>query len=160
MTWHNPTQTNPRPREAVEWASSHLASQAEVQTLLAATDTAEAEELVFAHRQEVGPEGVPERFLVVRERVDAGGRPQRFTGTTSVPMQVMAECTETLPNKDQWHDDIHSRVFEALVGSVPDVDTGEAANEIRRAQAPGRPMYDADSLTYFSTATYRFTLQP
>jgi len=90
--------------------------------------------------------------------VDAGGRVQSFSGLDRVPFQVMSECRKSLPNLEQWHEDIHHRAFEVLVGRKPTVQTGQVEEPIRRSRKPGRPMWDAQAQTFFSTTTFTLTL--
>jgi hypothetical protein len=160
MSSHDPTVQNPRPREAVAWVASELRSDGDLQDLLGVADATEAEDVVFQGRQKVGTQGdgTPERFLVARERVDAGGRVQSFSGLDTVPFQVMAECRKSLPNLEQWHEDVHHRAFEVLVGRKPTVQTGQVETPIRRSRKPGRPMWDAQAQTFFSTTTFMLTL--
>jgi len=160
MSSHDPTVDNPRPREAVAWVASELRSDGDLQDLLSVADATEAEDVVFQGRQRVGTQGggTPQRFLVARERVDAGGRVQSFSGLDPVPFQVMAECRKSLPNLDKWHEDVHHRAFEVLVGRKPTVQTGQVETPIRRSRKPGRPMWDAQAQTFFSTTTFMLTL--
>jgi hypothetical protein len=163
MSWHDPTVDHPRAREAVAWVVETLRADGDIQGLLSVADATEAEGAIFQGRQRIGTtqsNGTPERFLVARERVDAGGRVQSFTGVDAVPFQVMAECRKTVANLEEWHQVVHERVFEALVGEKPDVETGSAASPIRRSRKPGRPMFDATDQTFYTTSTFRVTLRP
>jgi len=162
MSWHDATVDHPKAREAVAWVVAQLRADAALHSLLG-VDASEAEDVVFQGRQKVGTfesDGTPERFLVARERVDAAGRVQSFTGVDRVPFQVMAECRKTVPTLEQWHEDVHARVFALLVGERPNVDTGSPASPIRRSRKPARPMWDATDQTFFTTSTFRVTLRP
>jgi len=161
MSSHDPTKDDPRPREAVAWAVSELRGDEDIQDLLGVADATEAEDRLFQGRQTVAETteaALPERFLVVRERVDAAGRKQTFSGLDYVPMQVMSECRETLPSLEQWHEDIQHRVYEVLVGRTPSIETGQVETPFRRSRRPGRPQYDSSDQTFYTTATYRLIL--
>jgi len=163
MSSHNPQIDHPRAREVVVWMVWELCSATALQDLLDVADATEAEEVILKHRQRLGTsteDGLPDRFLVARELVESGGRVQSFSGVDPVQLQVMAECHAEMPRVDEWHEDVHAAVNDALVGKKPSVTTGSAATPLRRARKPARPQWDATDQTFYSTSTFRATLRP
>jgi len=163
MSSHDPTVDDPIPREAVAWVVSELRADSTLQGLFDVGSESEAETVMFQGRQKVATEageGLPERFLVGRELVEAGGRVQSFSGLDPVKVQVMSECRKSVPSLEQWHEDVHDRVFELLVGRLPEVGTGAAEEPFRRVRKPARPMWDDNASTFHATSTFQVTLRP
>lgn len=112
---------------------------------------------IYAHRV---PHDKADRYLVVREPVIPGGRPEGFTRVDALPIQIMAECHEGHPNPDWWLSAIHARVYEVLTGLRLALDHGETLLPLVRRSRPSGAAYDADDHAYYSSAEYRTSLGP
>lgn len=160
MSHYDSTLEQPKAREVIEWAVGVLRADGALHQLLELEGEVVPGEVVMAHEQQAGADGLPDRFLVVRELVESGGRLQTFSGVDSIPLQVMAECDPRQPAHVQWHEEVHARIYELLVGERPQVETGSALTPVRQTRRPARPLWVQDDQRYASTATYRTTIEP
>lgn len=111
---------------------------------------------IYAHR---APAEKPDRYLVVREPVRPMG-PEHFTRLDALPVQIMAECSESHPNPAWWLSAIHTRIYEVLTGKRLAVAKSDVLLPVKRETRPSAPAYDADDHAYYSSAEYRTTLGP
>lgn len=115
---------------------------------------------VFAH-EAAADKPSSGKWVVVRERVDIGGREEPVSGFALPAVQVMVESRKSLHTPEearQFHADTHAIITEALTGvSVTIQDMGVS---FPKQEASGIVAYDADDDTRYSTATFRATLSP
>lgn len=115
---------------------------------------------VFAH-EAAADKPSSGKWVVVRERVDIGGRAELASGFTLPAVQVMVESRKSLHTPEearQFHAETHAIITEALVGvsvTIQDMDVNFAKQE-----SSGIVAYDVDDDTRYSTATFRATLSP
>lgn len=64
------------------------------------------------------PAAHPERFVIVRELQQTGGRIERLSGLDRVPVQVVTSCQADLGHKRRWHRVMHRKIRAALEGET------------------------------------------
>lgn len=141
----------PQTYEAVERIAERLRSDATLDSGLGGAGR------IFVHR---APAEKPDRYIVIREPVIPGGRPEHFTRVDAAPVQVMAECSENHPNPAWWLSAVHTRIYEVLSGRRLAIESGRVMLPIKRAVRPSGAAYDADDHAYYASAEYRVTLGP
>lgn len=127
-----------------------LAAEATFATVLGSASN------IHAHRAPAG-DSAPKR-IVVRERMDAGGREEQPSGMVKVPIQVMTESAENIQNPDKWHGAVQDDVAQFLTGQTLTMTHGETALRVRRIRVPSPVMWNAEAEMYYSTSEFMVTL--
>ncbi len=156
LTVYDPALTPVRTHELVEALRDRLQASALV------VDGGEAgvfdAQLVVAHEE---PKGFARQVasrarILVRERVEIGGRRRRFTGHQSVPVQVLVRTSPTFGARQHrvgteptgraslasFHAELHARIHRALVGFKPSLGSAEGVIRVRQDREPTPPSYN------------------
>lgn len=112
---------------------------------------------LYAHEDPVTP--VSDRYVVVREYQEAGGRMVDDSGLLTARLHVKVVSPLSLPNWRRWHAAMHNRIARALVGQLPTLTLSAPGwNGFRQTHEPSRPE-TYDEATRESFALYAITLQ-
>ena len=163
MGIYDPSRALPTSRPVIEWAAARLRDNTSLRALLAASSDEEAKRKIMAHRRDVD-DSLPDRFIVVRELIQAGGRMETLSGFSAVPWQMVSECTRAMQQTsggiDQWHEEVQRAVRKALVGETPDLPEGGPLQPVRRTGMPSAPLYAEETDTYYAISRYALTVAP
>ena len=107
------------------------------------------------------PETLGGMWGIVREVVEPGGRFESENRFDLVPVQVMFEVKEGVQDDpDAWLQDAHNWAFGLLVGQTLSLSSGDSLLPIERRYRPSGAAYDAETFSFYSTATYLCPVTP
>lgn len=121
---------------------------------------------VFGHRTEFttaetdSKSGDTWKRVVVREPVTPEGPRLNVARTFGIRIDVMVEVQERTPRPDQFLDQAHRNVFEAIVGQTITLNRGAAIGTVHPLAAPSVAAYDSDDHSFYSTASFVLAVQP
>lgn len=114
---------------------------------------------IYSHAEPVD-KPANSRWILVREREEAGGRMASNDSLPVVKVHVKVVSPRDLPNFAKWHAAVHARIARSLIDEIPDLDRSAAELGFFQHTEPSRAEYYADSDTYESFAVYGIILQP
>ena len=106
------------------------------------------------------PGSTPNRYVIVRELREVGGRIERLSGLDRVPIQVITSCPGDLGHRRQWHRAMHRVIREALVGRSFSEGHSQTEQPIRRRRKPVSLTYSTQTGQSQHMAQYDTVLAP
>ena len=155
-----PANGIPQPYELIEDLATALTSLAILDSALSDASGNGGKENVYAHRLPT-PKPSGDGWILVRERLDAGGRQSTASGLQKVVIQLSVEAQENVENVDQFLAAVQNRLSEFVLSMWSPVPTkSDIAVQARRVTEPTPARWDDASRSWYSIAEYAVTIAP
>jgi hypothetical protein len=146
MSRYDPTTHSVRPAQVVSWATGVLLASAAL-----AQGFPSGEATIYEGTE---PATTPDRYGTVMQERSAGGTLATLDGRRVVRFMVKYECDSEITGWETWHQEMHDRTAEELVGRVPRLESADALRAVRLTQEADMPMLDAQDHVRYSAQAY------